>query len=248
MTPRLRRLGTVGFVGLVTAAAVWLLVRAGWPDRSLFSLVAWFAACLVGEIFWLRTAPQKGIITMALAMDLAAIFALGPRSGLPVIALSTAIASVYPHRRGWYRILFNTAHSVVAAGIALLVWAHVSPATTGVNPLREIWVPLIPAGAAFCLANSGMVALVVALYGGQSPWKVWRENFGYRYELLSCAAEISLAGLVLTAYQLTGLAALAAILPLLAVLWLSSSREVKARGEENPEDSEDTRPSLRIAI
>jgi hypothetical protein len=251
MTAESRKHGTILWVGLVTAAAAWFLVRAGWPDRDLPHLAAWFAACLVGEIFWLHTGPRDGIISMALALDLAAIFALGPGSGLVVIGLSTLIAGIYPHRRRWYRTLFNAAHSVVAAAAALLVWTMLSPASPGTGTLREIWLPLFPAGVAFCLTDTGLVSLVVALSTGRSPWRVWRENFGYRYELASCLAEISLAGLVLTSYQLTGIVTLAAIFPLLAVLWWGSSREAntRARGvSKAPEASEEADPPLRIAV
>lgn len=248
MNAGLPKLPAAVLLGLVMAAAAGILAQAGRPAHGPGCLGAWFAACLAGEVFWIRTASRGGILSMALALDLAAVFVLGPGSGLPVIAASTLAASVYPHRRIWYRALFNTAHSVVAAGAALLVWRLLSPTSVGLGAVREVWLPLLPAGAAFSLANSGLVALAVAMHDGGSPWRAWRENFGYPQELLSCGAEVLLAGFVIMAYQTTGVVALAAVLPVLAVISLASRREADARAAETPAGTAEERPRLRLAV
>ncbi|TPW11868.1 MAG: hypothetical protein FD129_1572 [bacterium] len=219
-----------GLAVLVIAAvggAVALLAGAGPPDRFDPIFWAWFISCLAGEVLWIRTPTRNGTISMALAIDLAALIALHPSQSLVIVASSALLASIYPHRRPLKRAFFNAAQSTLAAGAALLVVHLLTPAESAVSIFDQYtnWPGLFAGGAAFFAVNSGLVALAIALDTGRALATTWRENFGYAFELATTAAQISLAGFLLIAYQQMGPMAVLAVLPVLGVLWWSSARE-----------------------
>ncbi|MDZ4806076.1 MAG: hypothetical protein SGI90_14550 [Candidatus Eisenbacteria bacterium] len=207
--------------------AMALLAGAGLPDRFDTIFWAWFVSCLAGEVLWIQTPTRNGTISMALAIDLAALIALHPSQSLVIVAASALLASIYPHRRPLKRALFNAAQSTLAAGAALLVVRLLTPVDSTVAILDQYtnWPGLFAGGIAFFAVNSGLVAMAIALDTSRSIWMTWRDNFGYAFELATTAAQISLAGFLLIAYQQMGPMAVLAVLPVLGVLWWSSARE-----------------------
>jgi hypothetical protein len=219
-----------GLTTLVVAAVLGagaLLAQAGAPERIDTVFWAWFISCLAGEVLWIRTPTRNGTISMALAIDLAALIALPPASALVIVASSALIASIFPHRRPLQRIIFNAAQSTLAAAAALLVVRFFAPAEGTVAILDQYtnWPGLFAGGLAFFAVNSGLVALAIGLDTGRSFWASWRDNFGYAFELATTAAQVSLAGFLLIAYEQMGPMAVLAVLPVLGVLWWSSARE-----------------------
>lgn len=219
-----------GLAVLVTAtvgSALALLVEAGLPDRVDPVFWAWFVSCLAGEILWIRTPTRNGTISMALSIDLAALIALPPEQSLIIIASSALLASIYPHRRPVHRAIFNAAQSTLAAGAAIMAVQLLAPIDNGPAILDQYtnWPGLFAGGLAFFVVNSGLVAMAIGLDTRRSIWASWRDNFGYAFELATTAAQVSLAGFLLIAYQQMGPMAVMAVLPVLGVLWWSSARE-----------------------
>ena len=219
--------GLVALVATAVAGALALLVHAGAPERADAVFWAWFISCLAGEVLWIRTPTRNGTISMALAIDLAALIALPPAAALVIVASSAFLASIWPHRRPLHRAIFNAAQSTLAAGAALAT-VHVfapQPGTVVILDQYTNWPGLFAGGLAFFVVNSGLVALAIGLDTNRSAWTCWRENFGYAFELATTAAQVSLAGFLLIAYEQMGPMAVLAVLPVLGVLWWSSARE-----------------------
>lgn len=227
MTKQGSKTGLAILVIAAVGGATALLVGAGLPERFDAVFWAWFVSCLAGEVLWIRTPTRNGTISMALAIDLAALIALHPSQSLTIIASTALLASIYPHRRPVVRAIFNAAQSTLAAGAALLVIHLLTPADGAVAILDQYtnWPGLFAGGVAFFVVNSALVAMAIALDTHQSVWTTWRDNFGYTFELAATAAQISLAGFLIIAYQQMGPMAVLAVLPILGVLWWSSARE-----------------------
>jgi hypothetical protein len=164
------------------------------------------------------------------------------------------LASIWPHRRPFHRVIFNAAQSTLAAGAALTTLAMFAPHEAKVPLLDQYtnWPGLFAGGATFFAVNSGLVAMAIALGTGRSFWSTWHENFGYAFELATSAAQVSLAGFLLIAYQQMGPMAVAAVLPVLVVLWWSSAREADIKAGRSTlgrsateSDSDDHRPTLK---
>jgi hypothetical protein len=224
-TPPLK---VLGFVAGCVLAALWVLVHRGSALAPPGLLAVWLLACIVGEAFWVK-APGNGTISMALALDIAALMVLGHQGGVEVIALSTLIAGIYPHRRAWYKVLFNVAQSTLAAGAALgMVDLLSSNQGFHVTPVTLWWPTLLLAGVAFFSVNTALVSCVISLSSGHSVWRAWRDNFGYPFELASSLAQVTVSGLLLVSYAQFGPWTLLFVLPIIVVLAQSATREANA--------------------
>lgn len=229
-----------GFVMLNAVLAAAMVVWMGRPTGSVGTMILWFVACLVGEAFWIRTPTSRGTISMALTIDIAALFTLTPATSLAVIGLTTLLAGIYPHRRPWYKVLFNASQSIIAAAAALMMLRVMSDGANpdGLASIGMTWLPLFAAGGVFYLVNSGLVSIVLALESSGRLWKVWRQNYGYGFELWCTVAQISLSGFVLAAYHFMGALAVLGLLPVIGVLWWSSARESAVRASAAREETE----------
>jgi hypothetical protein len=237
MSPRGSKTALTVLVTVVIAGAGLTLLGAGAPRGVDITFLAWFVSCLAGEMLWIRTPTRNGTISMALALDLAVLIALPAAQSLPIVAASAFLASLYPHRRRLLRASYNAAQSTLAAGAALLAIRVFGPADDSIPVLDQMtnWPGLFAGGAAFFLVNSGLVAGAIALETRRDLWSTWRENFAYSFELATTAAQVSLAGFILIAYQQMGPMAVVAILPVLGVLWWSSAREADMKARRSVE-------------
>lgn len=185
-------------------------------------VVVWVLLCFGGEVLWFRTPTYDGTLSLALTLDIAAIACLPAGPAVVVIGLSTLLAGMYPHRRPWYRVLFNVAQCTVAATAASAVYSVVSHAG-GVAESRHVPVlALASAGIVFYGLNTFLVALAQALSHDRSPFEVWRESYAYPLELASTGGQLTLALFVVLAYQVVGPASLLAVFPVLVALWLGA--------------------------
>jgi hypothetical protein len=224
------------FVAPVIGLAVVVLFLAGVRLSPSTITWCWVLACLAGEAFWIRTPTHQGTISMALTIDLAAIVALGLRESLPIIAITTFAAGIFPHRRPVLRAVFNAAQSSLAAAAAswTLNAMNPDPENATMFTVMTTWPALFSAGAVFYFVNTMLVAMAISIETESSFWTAWRQNYGYGFELACSVAQISLAGFVLMAYQQMGPASVLALLPVLAVLWWSSAREARTRSSSAP--------------
>jgi hypothetical protein len=248
LNSRPARIRTTALVALTTAAALAILITVGLPAGQAPAVFVWFLACLAGEALWIRTPTRRGTISMALTIDLAALFTLNPAGSLLTIAGSTLLAGIYPHRRPWYKVIFNAGQATMAAAGALAVLTVMKRGAdpSGFMYVQMTWVPLFAAGLTYFVINSGLVSCAIAFSSEISIWRAWRDNYGYGFELWCTIAQISLSGFVLAAYQQMGAIAVLGLLPVLGVLWWSSAREAQAHGNRL-EDTESETEKIKLA-
>lgn len=176
------------YITLVVAGGGLALWAAGAPDPTLgvLSLLFWLLANMLGEVLWLPAPRGRGYLSMANAANFATLLLLARWDAVLVTAAAGLMADFLFRKREWYRALFNFGMCAVTVYLASTVFQLAGGRSGSVeallSPLNA--VPLMVAGATYFLANTLLVAGVVALYRKQSMMTVWRESFAFTYELV----------------------------------------------------------------
>ena len=205
----------------LAAAALVLGAQSGHMGPGGLALL-WLLACLGGEIFWFRTPGYDSTLSLAFTLDVAAVASLPPAEALVVVGASTFIAGTFAHRRAWYRVAFNVAQSVLAAGAASLVFGVMANAGGVPESATIPTLALISAGIVFYLVNTALVAAAVGFSSEQSPFMVWLDCYGTPMELAGTLGQLSLAYFVAMATHVVGPFALLGAFPVLLALWFGS--------------------------
>ena len=124
------------------------------------------------------------------------LFGTGPAS---VVAACSALAQsriATSKHNPTYRVLFNMAALVLTVQAAGTTFTFVG-GRAGMVDLLELAKPLVAAALAYYLANSTIVATVVALSSGDAPWKVWHTNFLWTAPSYFVGAGAAAAGIAL---------------------------------------------------
>ena len=194
---------------LLATVAVTLAVfaiAASWAELPGGAFWFWLAACLAGELLWVRLQLGRATLSMASACNFAAMLLLPRAEAMVAVAVAGLVAEALVIRKPPVRFLFNAAQGALAIGAAGLVYhALAGPGVALAAVFTQAGVaPLIAAAATYALINTGSVSLAVGLTEHVSPWNAWRANFGSMYELLSNSALFSLGALLAALYSLAG--------------------------------------------
>ena len=208
---------SLGAVVTATVTLSLLTIAAsstGPPGREMWY---WFAACLAGELLWLRLPLDRATVSMAACFNFAALLLLSRSDAMLAVALSVLAAELLFMRKPPIRALFNAAQSSLAAGAASLTIMALSG--TSHDPAALLahlrLIPLVAGAACYYMVNRAAVSLAIGVNQGISPVKAWRANFGSHHELLSSATLFSLGTLVAVCHRLTGfVGAAVVVLPL----------------------------------
>ncbi len=171
-----------------------------WSLRGRY--LVWLLACLAAEHLWLSSITGKGSHSMVSTFNFVVIALLPLPAAVWIVSLAALIASSIFQKRIWYRVLFNGAQMVittfVASGAFRLLGGDFG---TVENLLRaERLLPWALAGLVYHVFNTGLVAGAISLQSAQRYWDTWRENFGYRDELLSSAAMLLMSPIALVVF------------------------------------------------
>lgn len=208
---------------LACLAAAALCLAAIRPELLADRMVlVWILVCFGGEILWFRTPVYDGTLSLAFTLDVAAIACLPPDAARCVVAVSTLMAGVYPHRRPWYRVAFNVAQSTLAATAASAVFAALATAGGVAESAHVPVLALASAAFVFYAVNTTLVAIVQAICHRRCPVEVWRDSYAFPLEVASTLGQLSLALFLVLAYRVVGPASLLGVFPILIPLWLGS--------------------------
>lgn len=185
-------------------------------------VLAWILVCFGGEILWFRTPVYDGTLSLAFTLDVAAIACLPADAARCVIAVSTLMAGIYPHRRPWYRVAFNVAQSTLAATAASAVFAALATAGGVAESAHVPVLALASAAFVFYAVNTTLVAIVQAICHRRCPVEVWRDSYAFPLEVASTLGQLSLALFLVLAYRVVGPGSLLGVFPILIPLWLGS--------------------------
>jgi putative nucleotidyltransferase with HDIG domain len=180
------------FAGVVFAAVMafgFTPMHATDPAVWLLALV--LALMLISEASPVPL-PSGGYVTATAVIDLPCLVFLGPFYTAALDLISTLIMQGVVHRRPPIRVIFNMALFSItsfAAGYAyLLMGGHL-----GHFSVERDLAALIVSGLVYFLVNSALVATVVGLTSGPSPWRAWQQ--GFQQGLLLYLSSIALGAL-----------------------------------------------------
>jgi signal transduction histidine kinase len=191
---------------MVALAAVVLAFLAGRPEAAPEHLAAWLLASLVAEVLWLETITEQGTMSLASALNFAAIFTLDPASAVWVVVVSVLVATAVIQRRPALRVLFGAAQIAVVVYVSAAVYELLGgPRPTLDHLLDPAYLPpMLATFVTFFLLNTMAVSGAIALDQQQRLLDVWRKNFAYRDEVLSNLALFAMSPLVVIVYLALG--------------------------------------------
>jgi hypothetical protein len=222
-------------VGVPAALAV-AAIAASWRGTPGTDFWIWFAACIAGELLWVRLALGGITMNMALACNFGALLLLPRGEAMVAAAASTLIAELVFLRKPMVRCVFNGAQSALAVGAASLALGLISQgAHLSAGPKPVLLLAAVGAAITYFVVNNVAVTIAVSAADGISFVKVWDTNFGSRFNVMSSGALFSLGVMMAVAYALAGpLYSLLGVLPILVTYAAYRMVYASAAKEERP--------------
>lgn len=218
----------VGLVAVAGFAAVGGSVVGLWAEPHPREWLVLAILAIVAGRFPLRIAGSNVWFSVSDTFFIASALMFGPAPATVTMAIDSLVMSyranaALPDRALLIRrMLFNG----TAPALAFWCGAKVFFSLAGVGPLYEVPVsiddlllPLAGFATVYFLLNSGFVSIAVWLQKGQSPLSVWRTH--YAPVSVNYLASASAAFLLLLLSNYLSAFAMAAVLPMLAVIHLA---------------------------
>ncbi|MGH2460135.1 MAG: histidine kinase dimerization/phospho-acceptor domain-containing protein, partial [Chloroflexota bacterium] len=196
--------GTRLYVTVVVAASVGvgyllivhpLAVRV--PHGHILPLVVIFGVASLATELRTITTPAGDHKTITSAMFIALILLVGSTYTLPAVGFSM-VAALVILRRPWFKIVFNVAEYILTVGVSGMVYQTASVILGGrpipnYNAVSGI-VALGLLAVTYFVANSGLVAGVVALSEGRQFFYIWSLT---NVEMLAQYAAMVVVGIII---------------------------------------------------
>ena len=185
--------------------------------------------------FNVKVPSINAYISVSEAFVFASILLFGTPAGTATVVIECMVVVFWmkPESRLLHRVLFNMAApsvSVWTAGTAFYLLSGIAPYSKVFTPLPELFFPLLVFTALYFLLNSWLVAFAVGLENNRSPIQIWWKNFAWLS--VNYFSGASLAALIVTYTQQLDFSALAVIIPLLVVSYLTF-RTAMGRAEDS---------------
>jgi serine phosphatase RsbU (regulator of sigma subunit) len=220
------------YVGAVTLAAVTAFAWVTWRDgvQLSWALVAFAILAAIADVREIRL-PGVGHVGMSFVPVLAALAVLGLWPAMVVATVSGATAlSVTKDPQ---KILFDISNYVLSTFVAGIVYMALVPADAS---FLEIVVPAFITTAVDFVANTVVLAGVIALSTGEGPLGVWRKN--YQWALPGYLAGTTFALLAVLLYNLLGIPGLVLAVPPVVFIYYSYELYVSRARERVTFDAE----------
>lgn len=171
----------------------------------------WFAVCLAAEALWHPSFDESTPVSVAPAAHLAALAALPPVWGLPLVAASSSVGSVLWRRSsvpGALRCLVCTGLSAIGA-LAVFHGTGIRDQTRIVDGVLRFQAPenllyFFAAGIVYVIVFQVMSSIKVSRDRGTSIFRQWRAVYGHETELITSGALVLVATIAFFCYQTLG--------------------------------------------
>jgi putative nucleotidyltransferase with HDIG domain len=215
------------YIGVVIAAGLAV------TGHSVFQLYAhpvslqWTilaALTLLTGSFTVRVPSLAARISVSEAFVFASVLLFGPAVATVIVALDSFVISLWmqPDSRSPVRSLFNltaVALAIWTASHVFLLFAGGLPASRSDFGLQHLFWPLFALASSYFLINSWLVAFAVACERRVNAAILWRQNFPWLS--LNYFGGASVAALLVSYTRSIDFSALAIILPLLVISYLT---------------------------
>jgi serine phosphatase RsbU (regulator of sigma subunit) len=220
------------YVTVVALAAAAAFTAATYREGVSLS-AALLAFCVLGALADIKEVklPLVGVVGMSFVPVLAALLALGLWPAMIVAIVSGATSAGFT--RDPQKVVFNVANYALSTFFAGLVYLALTPAGAGV--LDKV-VPAFFATAVDFLANTLLLAGVVALSTTGGVVRVWRHN--YQWALPGYLAGATFALFAAWLFGLLGIAGLVLALPPIVLIYYSYDIYVSRARERVTFDAE----------
>jgi putative nucleotidyltransferase with HDIG domain len=212
------------YVAAVSLAGLGVVSHSAWAITTTdidWHWILFAALTVLGGAITIKVPSLLALLSVSEMFAFTCVLLFGPAAGTLTLALDGVILSLRRKHRA-HRALFN------ASELAISMWvsSHLFFTLAGVGPLYgqplTLGTILLPVGAmaiTYFVLNSGLVSTAIGLEFGQAPLTIWRQHFAWLVPNYLAGAAISL--LLLVALQQAGLSAVALILPLLLLSYLT---------------------------
>src|SRR3954447_5772037 len=201
----------------LTGWCVWVGLNANLPATWL----VFFGLSLASSAFTLKIPSIDSSLAVSEIFALSAILLYGPEAGALVFGGVAIVLSVRS-RFSCEKALFNFGNLAISGFIGGLVFfslAHVEPLYRGTGQYASLVGPLAVMTVAYFMCNSGLTAAVVSIVSRQPFFVLWRDHFLPLAPSYVAGASVSL--LLVVAMREVQLTAIALILPLLVISYLT---------------------------
>jgi putative nucleotidyltransferase with HDIG domain len=168
------------------AMLAWLsasLPSLDWHPRSLANLILWAVLIAVAGMSPIQLPRGGATVTVASALDFAAILVFGPAIACWFGVVSDLLTNVAVKRNPPYKVAFNVGQVVLSIGTAGLVYQACGGRVGAAFTLDASQVlPLVAAPIVYFLLNTGLISLAIGMRERASSFRVWQTNF--RWEIL----------------------------------------------------------------
>src|SRR5215467_6120421 len=226
------------YIGLIVLAGVTVIghsvYQLSWEPIGNRWIILALLTLLTGS-FNVKVPSINAYISVSEAFVFASILLFGTPAGTATVVIECMVVVFWmkPESRLVHRVLFNMAApslSVWTAGTAFYLLSGIQPYSRVFTPLPELFFPLLVFTAIYFLLNSWLVAVAVGLENQRSPVQIWWKNFAWLS--VNYFSGASLAALIVTYTQQLDFSALAVIIPLLVVSYLTF-RTAMGRAEDS---------------
>jgi putative nucleotidyltransferase with HDIG domain len=210
--------GAVGVAGLVvTLYSIWV----GWGSDIPVEWIAFSLLTFASGMFTLKIPSIDALLSVSEIFAFSCVLLFGPELGAITVTIDALLLSLRRQHNLTFTV-FNVGNltlSVWASG-ALFFWvASVGPQAAVATPAGGLVLPLGVLAATYFLINSGLTASIVAAEARRSPLVVWREHFMPLAPTYAAGASVAL--LLVVALRQVHFSAIALILPLLLISYLT---------------------------
>lgn len=212
-------IGAVFLAGLAAVAqsGVGMWSSALGPEWMLFALLTW-----VSGPFAIKVPTIAATISVSEAFVFTSILLYGPGPATVTVALDGLFTSIYRRNTAPRRLMFNVAEPALSCwlGGQAFFWLSGSPPlSVAQGDVLYLFLPVMLLGITYFAFNSGLTAVAVWFETGVSPVEVWRKHFAWLS--VNYFGGASIAVLLAVNMRVVNIGSLIAILPLLAILYLT---------------------------
>jgi len=234
------RIYICGVMASGVAALLLLSLRVSTVEPSLILLTLLFAlALLVAETHQIHVS-YKISITVSSAVIFAAVLLLGPALACWATGLGMGLAYIYLKRK-WYNVTFNIGAYVLTVASTGLTFQLTNGGEIAVSSSTNI-PALSLAAIVYFVANSGLVAVVVALREKRDAWYVWTDMLRQAASQQFALVQLGILTAMVYGYVWWAVALIA--LPVVIVYYsLNTSQALRVQTKEAIEALADTMDS-----
>lgn len=187
----------------------------------------WFvlaALTLLSGSITIKLPAIDATISVSETFVFTSVLLFGAAAGTITVTLDGLIISLWLRRNGlaFYKLVFNTtapALSIWVASKLFFLIANVQPLTNGLISIPLLLPGLLVFAVVYFLLNSWLTATAVSFEEARSPLEIWRHSFLWLSLSFFSGASVSI--LLVSVSREINLTALAVIVPLLVVSYLT---------------------------